>query len=150
MSLNSEQLAATCALQIQALVGCKESTVLTLDYKTGEARRIFSSIPDVFPLFGTKQIPTGQWTNLVVIQRIPAIFIGNEQIQSTFADHEQILAHGIRSVLNIPIISDELCVGSINCLFQEELSLSNYEELSKSVSSFIVTSRLADALKPTN
>ncbi len=150
MSLNSEQLVATYALQIQALVGCKESTVLMLNSKTGKARRIFSSVPDVFPLFGTKQIPAGQWTNLVVIQRIPAIFIGAEQIQSTFADHVQILAHGIRSVLNVPIISEGLCVGSINCLFQEESFSSNYEKLSESVSSFVVTSRLADALKPTS
>ncbi len=150
MSLNSEQLAAKCALQIQALVGCKEITVLMLDSKTGEARRIFSTVPEVFPLFGTKQIPTGPWTNLVVIQRIPAIFIGAEQIQSTFADHEQILAHGIRSVLNVPIISEAQCVGSINCLFEEEPPLFNYEKLSESVSSLIAKSRLADVLKSTS
>ncbi len=150
MSVNSTQHVTACAMQIQALSGCKEITVLKINSKTGEARRIYSSVPAVFPLLGTKQIPTGQWTTLVVKQRTSAVFIGAEQIQSTFADHEQILGHEIRAVLNVPIISEEQCVGSINCLFQEDSPTHNYEQLSKSVSSCVAASDLVHGLKSSN
>jgi GAF domain-containing protein len=149
MPQSSEQFISKCALEIQTLARCKEITVLTLDTKRGEACRVFSSTPDVFPLFGTKRIPGGQWTDLVVKEQVPALFIGTEQIRGTFSDHKQILSHGIRAVLNVPILSENYCVGSINCLFQEEAPPKNYETTAETVASFLVASNLVDALSRT-
>ncbi len=149
-SSSSERLVAKCALKLQALVGCKAITILAINTETGAARRIYSSASDVFPLFGTKQIPTGLWTDLVVTKCVPAIFTGSEQIQNTFADHREILTHGFCSVLNIPICSERICVGSVNCLFHDEEAAAIYARNKDSISSYIETCGLDDALKSEN
>ncbi len=114
--------AAACAASLKTLTGCDELTLLQLDADQQKARRIYTSAPEAFPLFGTKPLPKGRWTELIVEERIPALFTGTSEIRSTFPDHEKILNNGIQSVLNVPIVLNERCVGSINCLYKKKVS----------------------------
>ena len=45
---------------------------------------------------------------------------GEAAIQTHFADHEVILGLGLRSIVNVPILSKGVCLGTLNLLWSED------------------------------
>lgn len=101
------------------LVGVKVFTVMTSDTNRRESERVYSSMPDVYPVSGTKPYNETYWSEITLKNK--QTFVANTigEIAKVFYDHELILSLGCESVINVPIIVDGLVVGTINCLHEE-------------------------------
>ena len=97
-------------------VGLRLLTLLSADSRHDEASRIYSSMPDVYPVFGRKPIPEGAWFNTVI--RNGQIFRAQNirEIAAVFPDHEKIASLGCGAILNIPVVAGGKLLGCINCL----------------------------------
>jgi hypothetical protein len=101
------------------LVGVKLFTVMTSDTNKHESERIYSSMPDVYPVSGTKPYNETHWSEITLVNK--QTFVANTigEIAEVFDDHALILSLGCESVINVPIIVDGSVIGTINCLHEE-------------------------------
>lgn len=97
-------------------VGVKLFTVMLCDTVTGVASRVYSNMPDEYPVSRTKPYNPTHWSEITLNQR--KTFVANtiEEIADVFDDHEQIKRLGCESVINIPIIVMGQVIATINCL----------------------------------
>jgi GAF domain-containing protein len=102
----------------EATVGVKLFTVMTFDPRTRMAQRIYSNMPDVYPVSGTKPANPTDWSRLVLEEK--KTFVANDigGIAKVFDDHELIRSLGCESVMNVPIIVAGEVIGTINCLHE--------------------------------
>ena len=98
------------------VIGHRLFTVMRFDSNRSEVRRIHTNLPAAYPAGGRKQKKDTAWTNRVLGEM--KVFCGNSpaDIVSAFDDHQTILGLGLGSVLNIPIVVDGRCVGTMNLL----------------------------------
>ena len=113
------QPAAACAAleKIAAsAVGAKLFTLMTVEPSSGTGRRIYSNMPDDYPVSGRKPLPPGKWTEEVIANR--RIFVANDiaAIAEVFPDHETIRSLGCESIINVPVVVAGRVIGTINCL----------------------------------
>jgi GAF domain-containing protein len=106
---------ALCELTKQ-MVGVKLFTVMTHDARTGEAGRVYSNMPDAYPVSGTKPANETDWTRQVIGEKRTFVANDIEGIAAVFSDHELIKSLGCGSVINVPIIVGGQVLGTINCL----------------------------------
>jgi hypothetical protein len=111
--------AALCQLANQ-MMGVKLFTVMDYDPGRDLVRRVYSNMPQAYPVSGTKPADNGTpWFGKVIGQH--EIFSTNtyEGITEVFDDHELIKSLGCASVVNIPIVVAGKAIGTINCLHEE-------------------------------
>lgn len=91
-------------------------TVLAFDAANGLLRRVYSSRPDVDPVGGAKAVTDSFWTQHVL--RAGKMFVGSNRrdIEHVFSDHRALAAIGCDSVLNIPVRSGGVTIGTMNLL----------------------------------
>ena len=101
------------------LVGVKLFTVMTSDTRSKLAERVYSNMPDAYPVSGTKPYHEDSWSDVTLRDR--ETFVANtiEDIAKVFDDHALIQSLGCESVINVPIVIDGSVVGTINCLHEE-------------------------------
>jgi GAF domain-containing protein len=99
-------------------IGHQLFTVMRFDSARSEVQRIYSNMPSAYPAGGRKQKKASAWTNQVLSEM--KVFRGTEpaNIRSAFDDHETILGLGLGSVLNIPVVFEGHCQGTMNLLHQ--------------------------------
>jgi GAF domain-containing protein len=109
--------AALCDLT-RDLVGVKLFTVMTHDGRKGVASRIYSNMPEAYPVSGTKPANQTDWSRQVIDNK--QIFVANDidGIAAVFSDHELIKSLGCESVINVPIVVAGEVLGTINCLHE--------------------------------
>lgn len=109
---------AAMARLTDALIGVRLFTLMTFDPRTREARRIFSNMPDAYPVLGTKPVNETHWTGHVLDRH--ETFVANtiEGIAEVFYDHELIRSLGCESVINVPVVVAGKTLGTINCLHE--------------------------------
>ncbi len=100
------------------IVGMKLFSIMMLDPAQRLSRRVWSSIPDAYPVSGTKPFNETYWSGIVMTER--RIFVANsiEEIAAVFPDHALILSLGCESVINIPVVVAGEVLGTINCLHE--------------------------------
>lgn len=110
------------ALQMlaQTIVGAKLFTVTTVDLDANVARRLYTNMPDAYPVSGTKPIHVDPWFELVV--RDGQLFVANtlEEIAGHFPDWELIGSLGCRSCINMPVFVGGRVLGTVNMLDVED------------------------------
>ena len=99
-------------------IGHQLFTVMRFDSDRSEVQRIHSNLPLAYPAGGRKQKQATAWADQVLGGM--KVFRGNSpaDIQSAFDDHETILGLGLGSVLNIPVVFEGRCRGTMNLLHQ--------------------------------
>lgn len=110
---------ALCALSM-ATIGVRLFTVMDYDAGNDLVRRLYSNMPEAYPVSGTK--PAGEktpWFHQVIEER--KIFSTNthDGIAGVFDDHALIRSLGCGSVINIPVVVAGSVLGTINCLHEE-------------------------------
>lgn len=110
-------LAALCALS-DATFGLKLCTISLNDPVTEEGIRVYSNMPDAFPLSGRKPRAETYWSKWVLDDQ--KTFVANDSagIAEVFFDHELINSLGLESVINVPIVVNGYTIGSVNCLHE--------------------------------
>ncbi|MDA4847246.1 GAF domain-containing protein [Hoeflea poritis] len=124
---------ARCADMARKLASCDHVTVLLLSDNGSRMRRVFSSMPPVFPTYGSKPVPAGNWVQQIIERKKPALFAGAEAIRATFPDHELILANDIHTVLNVPLVSQSTLIGSLNCLYVSCPAPEDFKHLARDI-----------------
>ena len=101
------------------IIGHKLFTLMVIDRSTNEAARLYSSNPEAYPVKGRKPLgDLSTWGQQVLEQAQPYIGYTAEDIRSVFFDHEVIESLGCASVLNLPVLSDGIVIGSVNLLHE--------------------------------
>ena len=98
------------------MVGVKLFTIMTYDGKQGVASRIYSNMPDAYPVSGTKPANETDWSRQVIGEKRTFVANDIDGIAAVFSDHELIRSLGCESVINVPIVLDGEVAGTINCL----------------------------------
>jgi hypothetical protein len=93
-------------------------TVMRFDSKRSEVQRIHSNLPASYPTGGRKQKKATAWADRVLGEMKVFRGTGPADIVSAFDDHETILGLGLGSVLNIPVVLEGRCLGTMNLLHQ--------------------------------
>jgi GAF domain-containing protein len=101
------------------LVGVKLFTVMTSDERAKTSERVYSNMPDAYPVSGTKPYHDNVWSDITL--RDKQTFVANtiDDIAKVFDDHELIRSLGCESVINVPIVIGGTVIGTINCLHDE-------------------------------
>lgn len=106
---------ALCALT-QELVGAKLFTIMTSDRAQRVNARVYSNMPDAYPVSGTKPANETDWSRQVIGEKKTFVANDIEGIKAVFDDWELIRSLGCESVMNVPILIDGEVAGTINCL----------------------------------
>ncbi|MGI4861231.1 MAG: GAF domain-containing protein [Janthinobacterium lividum] len=98
------------------LFGHRLFTILVYDAPSATMVRVYSTRPDINPVGGRKRVTDSRWTRHVL--QDGAIFRGSTRadIRSVFSDYAVLWGIGCESVLNIPVRSQGVTVGSLNLL----------------------------------
>ena len=100
------------------MVGVKLFTIMTYDGKQGVASRIYSNMPDAYPVSGTKPANETDWSRQVIGEKRTFVANNIDGIAAVFSDHELIRSLGCESVINVPIVVGGAVLGTINCLHE--------------------------------
>ncbi len=100
----------------QQIIGAKLFTVTTVDLDAEVARRLYTNMPEAYPVSGTKPITVDPWFEQVVIGK--QLFVANtlEAIAGHFPDWELIGSLGCRSCINMPVFVRGKVLGTVNML----------------------------------
>jgi hypothetical protein len=104
---------------IQATVGVRLFTIMTVDMERMLARRAYTSDPVNYPCSGTKPVEMNSWFEIVHTRR--EMFVANTlaEIALVFPDHALIGSLGCGSVVNLPIVLGGQLVATMNILDRE-------------------------------
>jgi hypothetical protein len=115
-------LAAIGRVAAEAM-GCALFTVMRFHENAMEVERLYSTHTAAYPVGGRKAKRDTPWGRHVLSERKIFVGEGEAAIRAAFDDHATILALGLRSVVNVPLIDGESCLGTANFL-RHETSLS--------------------------
>jgi GAF domain-containing protein len=82
--------------------------------------RLYSSDPVAYPPGGSKQKAGTRWGHHVLLERRVYVGEGEAAIRESFDDHAAILALGLKSVINVPVVAHGVCLGTLNMLMTTE------------------------------
>jgi GAF domain-containing protein len=98
----------------QKTIGFRLFTIMRLHAASAEVERLFSSLPDAYPVSGRKPKQGTPWGEHVLDRG--EIFIANspDEVRSAFADYELIFSLGIGAIMNVPIRFRGRSLGTMN------------------------------------
>jgi GAF domain-containing protein len=97
-----------------AAIGHRLFTIMRFDSNRQEVERVHSSNAAVYPVGGRKIKRETAWADQVLGAMRTFRAVTPEDIRAAFDDHETILGLGIGSILNIPVVFQGRCVGTMN------------------------------------
>lgn len=114
-----ERAYAALEKMVKDVVGVKLFTIMTSDTMDKLSERVYSNMPDVYPVYGTKPYHDNEWSEITLNKK--QTFVANtiEDIAKVFNDHELILSLGLESVINVPVIVSGEVIGTLNCLHEK-------------------------------
>ena len=96
--------------------GVRLFTVTVCDPDAGLVRRAYSSMPQAYPVSGTKPMQEDDWSDIVM--RDGKSFVANttSEFAPWFPDHAQINSLGCQSAMNIPVKKGGQVIATVNLL----------------------------------
>lgn len=91
-------------------------TVNRFDAPLMQVVRLYSSQPGAYPPGGRKDKRGTAWGRQVLLERRMYVGEGAPAIQAAFDDHALIARLGLQSVVNVPVVFEERCLGTLNLL----------------------------------
>ena len=81
-----------------------------------EVERLYSSNTQAYPVGGRKQKRDTGWSRKVLAEHQVLLSAGDDGIRESFEDHAIIFGLGLHSCVNVPLVSEGQCVGTLNVL----------------------------------
>ncbi|WP_445657279.1 GAF domain-containing protein [Achromobacter sp. NCFB-sbj8-Ac1-l] len=103
-----------------ATLGHTLCTINRHDAERMRVVRLYSSNPQVYPPGGSKDKRGTAWGRHVLLERKLFIGEGTDAIREFFNDHDAIRELGLRSVINVPVVYGQACLGTVNFLMPRE------------------------------
>ncbi len=82
------------------------------DPRPGTVRRIFSTVPQAYPVGGWKKLGGSDWADTVLIRREVLVASGNDALAHYFPDHELLRSLGTVTLVNVPVVSCSQAIGA--------------------------------------
>lgn len=79
-----------------------------------QVERLYSSNPDAYPVGGRKNKKATAWGQRVLIDRQVFTGEGEADIRAAFDDHALMHSLGVRSIINVPVVWRDACLGVLN------------------------------------
>ena len=105
---------AAVAVLAQKAIGHRLFTIMRLHADAQEVERLYSSLPDAYPVSGRKPKQGTPWGEQVLDRG--EIFIANTpaEVESAFSDHALIFSLEIGAIMNVPIRFRGRSLGTMN------------------------------------
>jgi GAF domain-containing protein len=97
-----------------AVIGHRLFTINLFDAAHFEVARVHTSLPAVYPVGGRKQKARTTWGDHVLVGMQVFLAGDTAAVRTAFDDHQTLFALGIGSILNIPVVCNGRCVGTMN------------------------------------
>ena len=101
---------------VDATVGAKLFSVTVFDPTESLASRVYTNMPEAYPVMGTKEMVPNDWSDCVFDNHRTFAANDIDTIATVFSDHELIRSLGCESVINVPLILDGKVRATLNCL----------------------------------
>jgi transcriptional regulator with GAF, ATPase, and Fis domain len=114
ISPNADAVFAAVAALAQKSIGHRLFTIMRLHAESHEVERLYSSLPDAYPVSGRKPKQGTPWGEQVLDRG--EIFVANspDEVQAAFADYELIFSLGVGAIMNVPIRFRGRSLGTMN------------------------------------
>jgi GAF domain-containing protein len=89
-------------------------TSMRLHAAEQQVERLYSSNTAAYPVGGRKTKRDTAWSRKVLAEHQVLLSAGDEQLKVSFDDHATIIGLGLHSCLNVPLVSEGQCVGTLN------------------------------------
>jgi GAF domain-containing protein len=91
-------------------------TAMRHDEAAATVERIYSSNEQAYPVGGRKLKRDTGWSRKVLAEHQVLLSAGDEGIRESFDDHAIIFGLGLHSCVNVPLVSNGKCIGTLNVL----------------------------------
>ena len=91
-------------------------TAMRHDEAASTVERIYSSNEQAYPVGGRKLKRDTGWSRKVLVEHRVLVNAGDDDIRESFDDHAIIFGLGLHSCVNVPLVSDGKCIGTLNVL----------------------------------
>ncbi len=110
--------AAFSAIDAYARLGLAHTlcTVNRYDADAMRVVRLYSSNPQAYPPGGSKDKTGTAWGRHVLLEQQVFVGEGEDAIREFFNDHDAIRELGLQSVINVPVVYEGTCLGTVNFL----------------------------------
>ena len=81
-----------------------------------QLQRLWTSDPGAYPVGGRKRKTLTPWTRQLLQRAEVFIGEGDAALAAVFEEHKRIADLGLHSVVNVPLLQGERCVGTFNVL----------------------------------
>lgn len=79
-----------------------------------QVERLYSSNTTAYPVGGRKTKRDTAWSRKVLHEHRVVVSAGDDALREAFDDHAAIFGLGIHSIVNVPLVSEGTCVGTLN------------------------------------
>jgi GAF domain-containing protein len=97
-------------------VGAGLVTVMRHHAAEREVERLYSSNLQAYPVGGRKTKRDTGWSRKVLAEHQVLVSAGDDGIRESFEDHAIIFGLGLHSCVNVPLVSEGQCIGTLNVL----------------------------------
>ena len=124
------------------VIGHRLFTIMRFDAGRSEVERVYSNLPSVYPVGGRKKKSDTKWADHVL--HAMKVFRGTtpEDIRAAFDDHRTILGLGLGSIVNIPVVFEGRCLGTMNLCHEAGWYRSEDERTGLLLGAFLIPSLL--------
>ncbi|MPW07882.1 GAF domain-containing protein [Paraburkholderia sp. CNPSo 3155] len=123
-------------------IGLSLITIMSYDARRHEVERVYTNMPDVYPLGGRKKKQGTAWARQILQDLKPFRAATSQGIREAFDDHAVMTGMGLGSILNIPIAYDGVCIGTMNLTHEEGWYTSRHESIGLLIGAFLAPALL--------
>ena len=76
--------------------------------------RLYSSVPAAYPVGGRKLKRESNWSRHVLVEHRVLVSAGDDALKEHYVDHATITGLGLHSCVNVPLVSEKRCIGTLN------------------------------------
>jgi GAF domain-containing protein len=120
------------------VIGHRLFTIMRLVCGGAQVERLYTSNPAVYPVGGRKQKAETTWADHVLRDMRVFRVAASEDIVAAFDDHSTILGLGIGSILNVPIVFGQHCLGTMNLCHEAGWYRQDDEDIARLLAAFLI------------
>ena len=111
-----ETLFKTVDRALADTVGHKLFTLLYVAPNRRRVKRLYTNMPDAYPVGGYKEVTATPWHSRVIGERRAWVGYNAKDIEWAFFDHKLIDSLGCESAINVPVVFAGRVLGTMNLL----------------------------------
>jgi GAF domain-containing protein len=120
------------------VIGHRLFTIMQLVTGGLQVERVYTSHPAVYPVGGRKQKADTNWADHVLREMKVFRAATPDDVRAAFDDHPTILRLGIGSILNVPIVFGQQCLGTMNLCDEAGWYRHEDEDIARLLATFLI------------